>query len=146
MERTIWLDMDGTIANLYAVPDWLPKLRAYDPSPYELAAPLVNMAALARILNNRQKKGYKIGIISALSKEPTPEYDEAVKTAKLSWLRKHLPSVQFDFIRFVPYTTCKNDVNTGNDILCDDEARHLEAWTGMTINAISLLPSLRALA
>jgi len=143
---TIWLDMDGTIANLYSVPDWLPKLRAYDPSPYELAAPLVNMAALARILNNRQKKGYKIGIISALSKESTPAYDEAVKAAKLTWLRKHLASVKFDEIRFVPYTFCKNDINAGDDILCDDESRHLESWTGVAINSISLLSSLRALA
>ena len=29
----IWLDMDGTIANLYAVENWLPKLRAFDPDP-----------------------------------------------------------------------------------------------------------------
>ena len=28
----IWFDMDGTIADLYGVEDWLPKLRAYDPS------------------------------------------------------------------------------------------------------------------
>ena len=32
--RTIWFDMDGTIANLYGVENWLPKLRAHDASPY----------------------------------------------------------------------------------------------------------------
>ena len=71
---TIWLDMDGTLADLYGVKDWLPKLRAYDPSPYRLAAPLVNMAALARILNNRRKLGYRVCIISALSKDSIPEF------------------------------------------------------------------------
>ena len=30
---TFYLDMDGTIANLYAVDGWLPKLRAFDPTP-----------------------------------------------------------------------------------------------------------------
>ena len=41
-------DMDGTIADLYADPNWLPKLRAYDPTPYINAKPLVNMSRLAR--------------------------------------------------------------------------------------------------
>ena len=31
---TIYFDMDGTIANLYAVENWLPKLRNKDESPY----------------------------------------------------------------------------------------------------------------
>ena len=40
--RTIWWDMDGTIANLYAVNDWLPKLRSEDPSPYAEAEVMWN--------------------------------------------------------------------------------------------------------
>ena len=84
---TIWLDMDGTLADLYGVKDWLPKLRAYDPSPYKVAVPLVNMAALARILNNRRKAGYRVCIISALSKDSTPAYDAAVKEVKTAWLK-----------------------------------------------------------
>ena len=99
---TIWLDMDGTLADLYGVPNWLTKLRAYDATPYKVAAPLVHMAGLARILNNRQRKGYRVCIISALSREPTPEYDAAVMEAKRAWLDKHLHSVHFDEIRFVP--------------------------------------------
>ena len=113
----IWLDMDGTIANLYAVEGWLPMLRSYDPTPYASAKPLVNMAVLARLLNNRQREGFKICIVTALSKEPTPEYDRAVIEAKKVWLKTHLPSVEFDEIRFVPYTYEKNNVNSGNDIL-----------------------------
>ena len=65
----IWLDMDGTIADLYAVEGWLDMLRAYDPTPYAKAKPLVNMSLLATLLNNRQKEGFKICIVSALSKE-----------------------------------------------------------------------------
>lgn len=141
----IWLDMDGTIANLYAVKNWLPMLRAYNPTPYAEAKPLVNMSALARLLNNRQAEGFKICIVSALSKEPTPEYDEAVKKAKKVWLKTHLPSVEFDEIRFVPYTYEKNNVNSGNDILFDDEERHLNAWTGTAIHASKILQGLKAL-
>ena len=32
-EKAIWFDMDGTIADLYGDPDWLAKLRAYNPAP-----------------------------------------------------------------------------------------------------------------
>jgi hypothetical protein len=80
-------------------------------------------------------------VISALAKNSTNAYDTAVMKAKLEWLKKHLASVRFDEIRFVPYTYTKNNANNGNDILFDDEARHLEAWTGEAINAKNLLVS-----
>lgn len=143
---TIWLDMDGTMADLYGVENWLPMLRAYDPTPYAIAKPLVRMATLARLLNNRQRKGYKVCVISALSKDSTAEYDEQVMTAKRNWLAKHLASVRFDEIRFVSYTYAKNNANQGEDILFDDEERHLTAWTGIAINAANLIEGLKALA
>lgn len=143
--RKIWLDMDGTIANLYAVDNWLEKLRAYDPSPYIEAEVMVNMSLLARILNRLHRAGYEICIISALSKESTPEYDEAVMEAKFDWLMKHLPSVEFSEIVFVPYTFEKNEVNSGDDILIDDEARHREAWTGTSYEAFNILDALKSL-
>lgn len=142
---TIWLDMDGTIADLYGVDGWLEMLRAYDATPYEVARPLVNMNTLARLLNNRQRRGYRIGIISALSKSSTPEYDEAVKNAKLGWLRAHLASVRFDEIRFIKYTDCKNEANEANDILVDDEVRHLTEWKGVAIPARDFMDTLRIL-
>ena len=37
MIKEIVFDMDGTIADLYGVENWLPKLRAYDPTPYQTA-------------------------------------------------------------------------------------------------------------
>ena len=78
MIKKIYFDMDGTIANLYAVEGWLPMLRAYDPTPYAQAVPMVNMSRLARYLHKAQRMGIEIGIISWLSKEPTEEYDRAV--------------------------------------------------------------------
>lgn len=143
---TIWLDMDGTMADLYGVEGWLPMLEAKDPTPYAIAKPLVRMATLARLLNNRQRKGYRICVISALSKNSTEDYDNLVMDAKKAWLAKHLASVKFDEIRFVPYTYRKNDANQGEDILFDDEERHLTAWTGIAINAANLIEGLKALA
>ncbi len=142
----IWFDMDGTIADLYGVEGWLEMLIAQDETPYAVARPLVNLSALARLMHKAQRMGFEICIVSALAKNSTADYDEKVKTAKLGWLKKHLASVKFDEIRFVPYTFVKNDVNSGNDILFDDEERHLSAWTGTAIPAREILPTLRAIA
>ena len=141
----IWLDMDGTIADLYGVENWLPMLEAEDPTPYAVAKPLVRMCVLARLLNKVQKNGYEICVVSALSKNGSAEYGEAVIEAKLAWLKSHLASVNFDEVKFVPYTYTKNDVNEGNDILIDDEERHLNAWTGEAYNALNILEVLKSL-
>lgn len=126
----IWFDMDGTIADLYAVEDWLPKLRAYDPSPYAEAAPLLRLCSFARVLNRLSREGVRIGIVSWLSKDPDPAYGEAVTAAKMTWLKKHLPSVKWDEIVIVPYGTPKSEaVNLqSHDVLFDDEENNIIEW------------------
>lgn len=146
MVKTIWFDMDGTIADLYAVENWLPMLRAYDPTPYAEAKPLVNMSAFARIAHKAQRNGYKVGILSWLSKTSTPEYDKAVTDAKIAWLRKHLPSVAFDEIKIVPYGYGKYQFNNGKDILFDDEARNRSDWTYIAYDVNNLLKDFADLA
>lgn len=131
MKRMIFFDMDGTIADLYKVDNWLPKLRAYDPSPYAEAKVMHNMALLARLLNKVQAVGYGIGIISWGSKCSTPAYDEAVAQAKLAWLNQHLASVHFDAIHIVAYDTPKTDfMQFTDDILFDDNEEIRNSWTG----------------
>ena len=141
----IWLDMDGTIADLYGVENWLEMLINKDETPYAIAKPLVRMATLARLLNKLQRNGYEICVVTALAKNSSAEYDERVIEAKKVWLRTHLKSVEFNEVRFVPYTFTKNDVNSGNDILFDDEARHLEAWTGTAFHASRIIETLKSL-
>lgn len=142
----IWFDMDGTIADLYGVENWLPMLRASDPTPYLVARPLVNLSALARMLNKLQKQGHEIGIISWTSKTGTPEYNAVVTTAKYAWLSKHLPSVDFDEIHVVPYGTPKQVfAHSNNDILFDDEAKNRENWTGLALDVTDIIGALKAL-
>lgn len=146
MKKTIWFDMDGTIANLYAVENWLLKLRDYDASPYAEAEVMHNMSQLARLLNKVQAVGYSIGIISWLSKFPTPEYDKAVTQAKLNWLGQHLKSVHFDEIHIVSYGTPKsNFMYTDNDILFDDEERNRKDWTGEAYEPNEIIKTLKKL-
>lgn len=129
--RTIWFDMDGTLNRFYDVPDWLPKLRSFDPSPYAEAEVMHNMSLLARYLNKVQKLGYRIGIISWLSQNSTTEYDEAVTQVKLEWLQLHLGSVKFDSIHITAYGLPKEMWMTAtDDILFDDNANIRENWNG----------------
>lgn len=128
--RTIFFDMDGTLADLYGVPNWLEKLQATDASPYRDAAVMHNMNLLARYLNKLQKLGYQIGIISWLAKNSTDEYDIAVENEKRSWLKLHLHSVHFDVIYIKEYGFPKESFATDNDILFDDEQRNREHWCG----------------
>lgn len=140
----IWFDMDGTIADLYAVEDWLPKLRAHDASPYAEAAPMLRLCTLARLLNRLQREGYEIGIISWLSKDPDPDYGEAVTFAKMAWLAEHLPSVHWNTIYIVPYGTPKHEV-CGSGILFDDEAPNRSAWGEGAHDATEIFEILREL-
>ena len=142
----IWFDMDGTIADLYGVENWLEMLIAHDETPYAIAKPIVNLSVLARLMNKVQRKGFEICIVSALAKDSTAEYDERIRNAKIKWLANHLKSVHFDEIRFVPYWYTKNNVNTGTDVLFDDEERHLEKWTGTAVHASKMIETLKAIA
>lgn len=126
MAKTIYFDMDGTIADLYGVEGWLADLVAERARPYAEAKPLVNMSRLARRLNALQKAGYKVGVISWLSKASTATYDKAVAEAKVAWLAKHLPSVEWNEIHIVAYGTPKQSIGRG--ILFDDEKPNRENW------------------
>jgi hypothetical protein len=141
---TINFDMDGTIADLYANPNWLPMLRAFDPTPYATAKPLLRLNVLARKLNALQKAGYELAIISWLSKESNAEYDELVTATKMAWLAKHLPSVKWDRITIVPYGTPKqNFCENPLDILFDDEERNRTNWTGRAYGVQNIMEILR---
>lgn len=146
MTTTIFFDMDGTIADLYGVENWLDYLIASDALPYEIARPLIRLNALARILNRLQKQGYKIGIISWLAKNSDTAYDEKVTKAKKEWLKKHLASVNFDEIHIVDYGTPKQTfAKTDDDILFDDEERNRKDWTGKAFDVNEIIKILKGI-
>lgn len=142
----ICFDMDGTIANLYAVENWLPMLRSYDPTPYAEAGVMLNMQLLARLLNRVQAAGNELVIVSWLSKEPTPEYNEAVTAAKLAWLGHHLHSVSWDEINIISYGVCKNEFcKDEEDILFDDEKHNRDEWDGEAYEPSDIIEVLKGI-
>jgi hypothetical protein len=143
MEKKIWFDMDGTIANLYGVNNWLDMLLMFDPTPYEKAEPMLNMSSLARLLHKAQRIVYEIGIISWLSKESCINYDKLVTQAKIEWLKIHLPSVEFNEIKIVAYGTPKHEICNG--ILFDDDEINRELWGEGAFEPCEILEFLRNL-
>lgn len=125
----ICFDMDGTIADLYSVENWLPKLRAEDASPYLDAQPMWNMEALADILRQLQTQGITITVITWLAKDSSAEYKQAVREAKLAWLDKY--DFPYDHFHGVQYGATKADSVrkfTDNAWLIDDNAKVRQGW------------------
>ena len=132
--KTLCFDLDGTLANLYAVPNWLEKLRAYDATPYIQAQPMCDMELLAELLHTAMNQGIEVRIITWLSKESTKEYDEAVRIAKRVWLDYfHIP---YDHFHGVAYGTTKANMVRGvlnyeeceTAVLFDDNAKVRSGW------------------
>lgn len=143
MVKQINFDMDGTLANFYGVENWLDYLVAKDATPYEVATPLFNFSALARVLNRLQRQGWEICIISWLAKNSTEDFNNRVEEVKREWLAKHLPSVQWDNISIVPYGTPKS--TCGNGILFDDEKPNRNEWKGQAYDVDNILEVLKNL-
>jgi phosphoserine phosphatase len=89
MNKVLVFDMDGTIADLYGVQDWLKDLRAENPRPYAIAEPMYNMETLGIILRYFRLLGWKIAITTWLAKGASEAYNEEVAKVKREWLDKY---------------------------------------------------------
>lgn len=146
MNKAIYFDMDGTIANLYAVDGWLESLRKKQTKPYREAKSMINMKMLGQLLNDLQKLGYHIGVISWGSKVSDEAYLEKVRITKIRWLHSHLGSVTFDEIKVVEYGTPKSSVaDITGGILFDDEEKNRKDWNGVAYDETDILEILAGL-
>lgn len=144
MKKQIWFDMDGTIADLYGVDNWLDYLQASDPYPYIAAKPMLNFSLFARYLNKLQAMGWSIGIISWTSKTGSDLYNGQVAYAKMMWLFEHLHSVQWDSIKIVKYGTNKYE-ECGGGILFDDEEKNRDTWEDTAYEPSNIIEILKNL-
>ena len=139
----IFLDMDGSIADLYGVKGWLEALQSENVSPYAEAQPLCDMAALRQVLIKLRRQNYIIGVISWSSKTGSSAFHHAVRKAKLEWLRKHKLLDLCSHIHIQKYGTSKSAIArrhtilSSSTILVDDEAQNRIEWrahNGIAIN------------
>ena len=146
--KMLVFDMDGTIANLYGVSNWLTDLETERTRPYEIAEPMYNMTELSEILNRLRTLGWLVCVTTWLAKNATKEYNKAVTKAKKAWLEKY--NFPYDEIHCVKYGTTKANCTRKKadfQILIDDNKKIRDGWTlGNTIDATkNILPFLKNL-
>lgn len=149
MDKYLVFDMDGTIADFYGVKDWKHYLDdLQDATPYRIAKPIYTPAVLNKLLMNMKKNGYKIIVVSWLSRVATDKtFHQRIIEAKKEWLTK----TQFpcDDAIFLNYGENKEDAVknlSGIKILIDDSDDVLATWSGMKIDAKNnILPVLSSL-
>ena len=135
--RILVFDMDGTIADLYGVEGWLNDIMAENTRPYEIAKPLYDMDTLNEIIYLLKGMGWKIVVTTWLAKGSTKAYDDAVRKAKVEWLKTQ--GFAYDEIHLVKYGTTKANCTRalgGYQVLVDDNEQIRKGWhLGNTINA-----------
>lgn len=135
---SIILDMDGTIAGLYDYPDWLKHLKAERVRPYVECEPIVDMDELASLIAYAQRAGVTCKVVSWGAKGSSMDYLKATRKAKLEWLKKHLPDVEFDSIHVTRYGASKTRYAGNDSIIVDDSPFILSSWyKGRTIDAMN---------
>lgn len=137
MNKILVFDMDGTIANLYGVENWLSDLINENTRPYEIAEPMYDMTELKKVLLTLKALGYKVVVTTWLSKNGSKDYNNRTRTAKLNWLEKY--GFPYDEIHLVKYGTTKANCTRklgGEQILFDDNEKVRNGWNlGETVNA-----------
>lgn len=127
IQKAIYLDMDGTIFDLYKVDNWLEKLRKGDVSPYIEAKPIVDLSRLAAVLDALKSKGYRTGIISWGSMGASKSYMKDIRIAKREAIAQ-IPH-QFDELHIVKYGAPKHRLcNVFDGILVDDSEAICKTW------------------
>jgi hypothetical protein len=136
MNKVLVFDMDGTIADLYGVKNWLPMLRAEDVRPYAIAKPLYDMDELNALIRELKAEGWRIVVTTWLAKDSTRAYDNAVRQAKIEWLDRM--GFDYDEIHLVRYGTTKANCTRklkGYQVLVDDNEKIRKGWhLGATID------------
>ena len=137
MTKTLVFDMDGTIADLYAVTDWLENIIAENVRPYAIAEPMYNMNKLVNVINRLKENGWRVAIVSWTSKHGSKEYNKEVRKVKKEWLDRY--NFPYDELHVIKYGTPKSycmKKTGGFQILFDDEEPNRKAWrNGSTVNA-----------
>lgn len=127
--KTVYLDMDGTIADLYDQPNWLERLHEEDASVFEECKPMVSEMKIRNLFPN---ENFELKILSMTPLNASENYCKKVENAKNKWLDKYFPSITNRI--YLKYGKNKNLKNSKNAILIDDSEEIRNNFKGMAIN------------
>lgn len=131
--KKIYLDMDGTIANLYEQKNWLERLQKEDTTIFLECQPLISESELLRLF---PPKYYEIIILSMTPYNCSKEYHNQVIEQKNQWLDIHFPLLKKRIYK--KYGNNKNLKNSVNAILIDDNETIRNTFKGVAFNPIDL--------
>lgn len=129
MSKKIYFDMDGTLYNLYGIPDWLTKIETEKSGVFLEGKTLFNPAEFYKAISKLYALGFDFGIITWLPMGASLEYEEVCRAEKLEWLENHLPFISE--INIVSYGIPKQKViqKRATDLyLIDDNKEVCEEW------------------
>lgn len=102
--NSIWFDMDGTIAELYKVKDWLPALRSNDWSVYDKCLPRAHFERINAAIEALVENGWQVGVITWASKGiDWGEELDAITETKFAWLCRFFPALADGKFACIPY-------------------------------------------
>lgn len=135
IEKVIYFDMDGTVADLYNVTNWLETIRAEKPIFENLPPmPKLDMEYLNRQLIQLQKRGWTISVITWTPMDCTDEYHEFTANEKSKWLDKYMPCVQeFNPLRYGQSKNIPANPEALN-IIFDDNKDVRNDWKGIAFD------------
>lgn len=148
MKLKILFDLDGTVADLYGVKNWLECLRSEIPI-YEDLEPLVDMEQLTFIAERLREKGVEFGVVTWLSKGASFSYELITAVEKFNWCKKYMPFIsEFEA---QPYGTPKQTnyrncncllIDDNEDVRKDFETKHRRKTYDANLNIIEFLTEL----
>lgn len=130
MEKIIvYLDMDGTIFDLYGQNNWLERLRTEDDTVFTGDRRMVTEEVLR---THFPADTYDVRVLSMTPKDATDEYCERVIARKNEWLDRYFPSITKRIYR--KYGHNKNLKNSKYAILIDDSEPIRNSWNGLAFD------------
>lgn len=130
MSVSVWVDMDGTLFDLYGKPNWLEMLTSENPAAFEGDfLPEIDIDELYSICELLLMAGVKIGIITWLPMNASPEYERECAIVKREWVAKNLPFITD--VKCQSYGTPKQNAITKRSkimYLIDDNIEICKTW------------------
>lgn len=127
-KKVVYLDMDGTIADLYNIENWLNSLEQEECG---LFLKCENLITQERLFSIFPQEVYDIRILSMTPKDASEEYCKQVINEKNLWLDENFPLLQKRI--YMKYGHNKNLKNSKNAILVDDNENIRNNFKGIAI-------------
>lgn len=135
MSIKCFLDMDGTLFNLYGKDNWLDLLENEIPGAFvgdgmkDGLMPALSLDSMHNIIYKLMDLGVSFGVISWLPFAASPLYSETCRNEKLNWLAQNFPMITD--IAIIPYGIEKQKAITKRAqtmYLIDDNSEVCKTW------------------